>query len=110
MRNPEDKYRHDPQYAHLVKIFEGLIQRAEFTPSEIHEAAMYAGIRYEMRHPFARIVIENGQEICKNERKHTEKTFQEAMNHNLSVHGSAVLSIKSDGTARIIEPHELYQN
>lgn len=49
MKTPEEKYLNDPQYHTLVETLYALIARAEFTPSEIREAAVYATILYEMR-------------------------------------------------------------
>ncbi len=48
MRSPEEKYRNDTHYRMLVDALEGMIHQAQFTPSEIREAAIYAAIRYEM--------------------------------------------------------------
>lgn len=47
MKTPEEKYRNDPQYNRLVHVFESLLHQAQFTPSEIREAAMFACIIYE---------------------------------------------------------------
>lgn len=47
MKTPEEKYANDPMYHALVDTLEYMIHKAEFTPSEIREAAMFACIRYE---------------------------------------------------------------
>jgi hypothetical protein len=51
MKTPREKYHNDPSYRNLVSTLESLIYRAEFTPSEIREAAMFAAIRYESMRP-----------------------------------------------------------
>lgn len=50
MKTPKDKYLNDPEYHHLVQTLEGLIEQAQFTPSELREACVLASINYEMRH------------------------------------------------------------
>lgn len=50
MKTPKEKYMNDPEYHHLVRTLEGLIEQARFTPSELREACMLASINYEMRH------------------------------------------------------------
>jgi len=42
------KYQTDSQFKSLVDLFESFLHRADFTPSEIREAAMMASIHYEM--------------------------------------------------------------
>ena len=49
MKSPAEKYAHDPQYRHLVDMMESVMHRADFTPSEMREAAMLASINYEMK-------------------------------------------------------------
>jgi hypothetical protein len=50
MKSPREKYQNDPDYHHLVRTLEGLIEQARFTPSELREACLLASINYEMRH------------------------------------------------------------
>jgi hypothetical protein len=50
MKTPKEKYMNDPHYHHLVCVLESLIEKAEFTPSELREACVLACINYEMRH------------------------------------------------------------
>lgn len=50
MRSPREKYMNDPEYNHLVRTLESMIERAQFTPSELREACVLASINYEMRH------------------------------------------------------------
>ncbi len=51
MRSLDQRYLDDPQFAMLVKHFEAMFTTAQFTPTEIREAAMLAQMRYEMNHP-----------------------------------------------------------
>jgi hypothetical protein len=59
---PEHRYANDPTYKAVVDSLEALIHRAELTPGEIREAAMYACIRYELRNMSAmrRFVVKAG--------------------------------------------------
>lgn len=50
MKTPREKYMNDPAYHDLVIAMEHFIERAQFTPSELREAAVLASINYEMRH------------------------------------------------------------
>lgn len=50
MKTPREKYLNDPEYHQLVRMLEGFIESARFTPSELREAAVLACINYEMRH------------------------------------------------------------
>lgn len=50
MKTPREKYMNDPEYHQLVCTLESFIERAQFSPSELREAAVLACINYEMRH------------------------------------------------------------
>lgn len=50
IKTPREKYMNDPEYNALVRMLEGLIEQARFTPSELREACILASINYEMRH------------------------------------------------------------
>lgn len=50
MKTPREKYENDHEYHALVQMLESFIERAQFTPSELREAAMLASINYELRH------------------------------------------------------------
>lgn len=50
MKSPKEKYMNDPEYHALVRMLEGMIEQARFTPSELREACVLASINYEMRH------------------------------------------------------------
>ena len=50
MKSPREKFQNDPEYNHLVRMLESMIERAQFTPSELREACVLASINYEMRH------------------------------------------------------------
>lgn len=47
MKTPQEKYFNDLQYKQLVDMLHHCINQAQFTPSEIREAAMLAAIHYE---------------------------------------------------------------
>lgn len=57
---PEERYQRDPHYRCLVDVLEQAIHAAQYTPTEIREAAMLAAIRYEMRRgmPALRFYVE----------------------------------------------------
>ena len=50
MKSPREKFLNDPRYHELVLMLESMIERAQFTPSELREACVLASINYEMRH------------------------------------------------------------
>ena len=45
------RYEQDPHFRTLVDTLYSCIDRADFTPTEIRQAAMLAQIMYEARHP-----------------------------------------------------------
>lgn len=47
MKTPQERYLSDPQFHILVDVMEKHIRDAEYTPSEIREAAVLACIHYE---------------------------------------------------------------
>ncbi len=47
MRTPEDRYYTDVKFKALVDALAHYVYRAEYTPSEVREAAMLACIHYE---------------------------------------------------------------
>lgn len=44
---PEYRYTHDRNFKNLVDLMHHFIQKAEYTPSEVREAALLACIHYE---------------------------------------------------------------
>lgn len=44
---PEVRYQHDSKFKQIVDLMHHFIQRAEFTPTEMREAALLACIHYE---------------------------------------------------------------
>lgn len=61
MLTPRERYHRDPAFHRMVDLFVSLIDKAEFTPTEIREAAMLAQIKYEETAPAARMFYENGK-------------------------------------------------
>jgi hypothetical protein len=51
-KSPEDRYLNDNEFHMLVDLMESFIVKAQFTPSEMREAAVLASIKYEMRRQF----------------------------------------------------------
>ena len=46
-QSPRDRYLSDPAYKALVDTLEHMIHSAQFTPSELREAAILASINYD---------------------------------------------------------------
>lgn len=57
MKTPRERYNHDPHFHQLVDLLESFIERAEFTPSELREAAILAAINHEYRHAHRNRII-----------------------------------------------------
>ena len=49
LRSPRQRYEGDPIFKSLVDAMVAYIEQAEFTPSELRQAATYASIRHAMR-------------------------------------------------------------
>lgn len=47
MKTPHDKYMNDSHFRYLVDMMVSHIMQAQFTPSEMREAALMASIKYE---------------------------------------------------------------
>lgn len=45
-----DRYSNDPAFRNLVDVLQNELERGQYTPTEIREAAMLAQILYEERH------------------------------------------------------------
>ncbi len=50
MKDPQERYLSDPAFKMLVDSMEIEIQRCNYSPSELREAALLAAIHYEQRH------------------------------------------------------------
>jgi hypothetical protein len=48
--NIRSRYQNDPSFSRLVDMMRACIENAQFTPTEIREAAMLAQIMYEETH------------------------------------------------------------
>ncbi len=49
IKTPQEKYQKDSMFKALVDLMEAHIHQADYTPSEMREAAMLASIHYEYR-------------------------------------------------------------
>jgi len=47
--SPEERYARDPEFNRLVDTLEMQIHQAQFTGTELREAAVLAAIKYEMK-------------------------------------------------------------
>ncbi len=50
MMSAHERYKTDAQFRFLVDAILGALHQAEYTPSEVREAAILACIKYEMTH------------------------------------------------------------
>lgn len=51
LHTPEARYREDGQFKGLVDMLEAFIGRAQYTPTELREAAILAATHHAMRQP-----------------------------------------------------------
>ena len=51
MDYPDERYKRDPQFAQLVDRLYMMIKEAQFSPTEIREAAMLVQIKWEQFNP-----------------------------------------------------------
>lgn len=49
-RQLEERCQRDPMFRGMVDLLESQIERLNLTPLEVREAAMFACVRFEMRH------------------------------------------------------------
>lgn len=64
MKSIRERYHSDPAFYSLVNALYSFIQKAEFTPTEIREAAMLAQIKYEETNPRPLTIFER-EEIAR---------------------------------------------
>ena len=50
MKTVEERYQNDPMFRTLVDTVYNMIDKAQFTPSELREAVILAATKYEMYH------------------------------------------------------------
>ena len=50
MKTVEERYQSDPMFRTLVDTVYNMIDKAQFTPSELREAVILAATKYEMYH------------------------------------------------------------
>lgn len=55
--DPWSAYSNDPSFRRLVDALLGLISAADFTPSEIRQAAICAAIKWEQMNPLPALVF-----------------------------------------------------
>lgn len=51
MLTPQERYYRDPEFKRLVDVMVSMIHKANFTPTELREAAILAAIIYETSVP-----------------------------------------------------------
>jgi hypothetical protein len=61
--SPDERYRRDPHFRVLVDVLEHHIREANYTPTELREAALLACIHYESTRP-SRFVIPAPACLC----------------------------------------------
>lgn len=59
MKTAQEKYSNDPYYRTLVDQMVSIIETAQFTPSEMREAATFASYLHEMRSPLPSFIYVN---------------------------------------------------
>lgn len=50
-RDPYYRYRVDPTFNSLVKLLEGILLQAQFTPTELREACIIAAVKHDQLRP-----------------------------------------------------------
>jgi len=62
MKTLRERYLYDPEFKTLVDLMTAHIQRANFTPSEMRQAAILASIIYEERNLHRMVFVEKDVE------------------------------------------------
>ena len=69
-----ERYLRDSQFAMLVDVLIGCLVNAEYTPTELREAVIFAATRYEMEHARPTFVVRGDEEAVERFRiRHTNK-------------------------------------
>lgn len=56
---PEQRYKRDPEFQTLVDTIYSMIDRCQFTPTELREGVILACTMFEMRH--SRVIFGGGR-------------------------------------------------
>jgi hypothetical protein len=60
MKTPRERYYNDPQFHALVDLMTSHMMQANYTPSEMREAALLASIKYYEMRPQGLVVNADG--------------------------------------------------
>ena len=64
MMTPEQRYYQDAAFKQLVDVMEHFIIKADYTPTELREAAMLAAIHYEYHAVRSRFIFRDDDSLA----------------------------------------------